>query len=239
MKAVAVVLASGSGERFGSMDLPKHLTPICDIPIVCWTINTILKSELFSALVVVSSSNNFLATNNCIKEYFTGNKTPILFAKGSTERSESFNLGFDVLLDQDLVNQNSIVSLFDANRPFVSIAQIAKLHDIVQDNECACPARPVVNGVALSSGGKIQSVPDKSQFVEFVTPEFLNLGAFRCELKNFLRGHNCFVEFALSFGFFPITIESTKLNTKLTYPEDKSYMEGLVESNNLNLPVNC
>ena len=44
MKAVAVVLASGSGERFDAKNIPKHMTPILGLPIFVWTLNTIVKS---------------------------------------------------------------------------------------------------------------------------------------------------------------------------------------------------
>ena len=40
MKTVAVVLASGSGQRFDNKKEPKHLTRVLDVPILVWTLNT-------------------------------------------------------------------------------------------------------------------------------------------------------------------------------------------------------
>ena len=112
-----------------------------------------------------------------------------------------------------------------------------ELYDVALDGECSVPARPVVNGVAKSESGRILEVPTKSSFVEFVTPEFLRLDAFNFELKSFMKGYDCFVEFALALGFQPLTVEASGLNAKLTYPEDKTHIEGLALDNKLIIPV--
>ena len=236
LNTVAVVLASGSGERFGTQKLPKHLTPILGVPILNWTLDAIFKTNLFSAVVVVTSHENLKHTQKSINAFFEKSSIPILLTEGSVQRSESFNLGLQSLINHKFIDAKSIIALFDANRPFVSQLQLQELHKTVQVHECACPGRPVINGVAISSLGKITRVPPKDHFVEFVTPEFLRLDSFNLPLQNFLRGHNCFVEFALDSGFEPVMIKSTQLNAKLTYPEDRTYMEGLALNNKLVVP---
>ena len=108
-----------------------------------------------------------------------------------------------------------------------SIAAIPELYD----------RTITVNGVAKAESGRILEVPTKSSFVEFVTPEFLRLNAFNFELKSFMKGYDCFVEFALALGFQPLTVEASELNAKLTYPEDKTHIEGLALDNKLIIPV--
>ena len=236
MNTVAVVLASGTGQRFGKTSLPKHLTLILGVPILNWSIDTIINSNLFSALIVVTSTENLALTKQSINKYFDQNKIPILITEGATDRVESFNLGFKQLIKNRLVDRNSIVALFDANRPFTQKNQLLELHNALQNNACACPARPVVNGVAIASSKRILSVPSKSDLVEFVTPEFLRLDKFDGQLENFLTGHNCFVEFSLSFGLNPITISASEINVKLTYPEDKAFVEALAKQKMLEPP---
>ena len=237
VNAVAVVLASGSGERFGRTQTPKHLTPLLGAPTLVWTVNTVLKSKLFSAIVVVTSARNVKITEETLANYFHQIGLSIFITEGSTNRTQSFNLGFANLIERKLVDKSSIVALFDANRPFVTSVQLLELYKAMESHGCACPARPVVNGVATVSENKITSVPLKSDLMEFVTPEFIRLDKYDCQLENFLDGYACFVEFSLSFGLLPYVIEASDINTKLTYPEDRPFMEVLADQRNLLPPI--
>lgn len=237
MKVVAVILASGSGRRFGADNVPKHLTPILDVPILIWTLSTAIKSGIFSSIIVVTRKNDLSETEIIIDEYFNKNESSIFLTEGGDDRTESFLLGFQSLIRANLVDYESIVALFDANRPFASENQLRDLFEVVLNGECSVPARPVVNGVAKAKSGRILEVPTKSSYVEFVTPEFLRLNAFNFEPKSFMKGYDCFVEFALASGFQPLTVEASGLNAKLTYPEDKTHIEGLALDNNLMIPV--
>jgi len=236
MKAVAVVLASGSGHRFGANKVPKHLTPILGVPILVWTLNTAINSSIFSSVIVVTRKDDLSDTESVLSEYFNKDEFPILLTEGGNERTESFSLGFQNLVNANLVDSESIVALFDANRPFTPESQLRALYEVALDGECSVPARPVVNGVAKAESGRILEVPIKSSFVEFVTPEFLRLNAFNFESKSFMKGYNCFVEFALALGFQPLTVKANELNAKLTYPEDKTYIEGVALDNKLITP---
>ena len=71
MKTVAVVLASGSGLRYGADRVPKHLTPIHGVPILIWTLNAALQSEVFSSIAVVVGKNDLQRTKKIVKEYFS------------------------------------------------------------------------------------------------------------------------------------------------------------------------
>jgi 2-C-methyl-D-erythritol 4-phosphate cytidylyltransferase len=236
MKTVAVVLASGSGQRFEAKNLPKHLTPVLEIPVLIWTLDTIFKSELFSSVIVVTREKDLISTQKLVKEYKLYGSESIRFTIGSNDRTQSFILGFNDLKNCNLVDSKSIVALFDANRPLTSQEQLLSLHDKAYQIGCSCPARPVINGVAMFEHGRITKVPDKNKFVEFVTPEFINLDFFDDKKSCFMKGYNCFVEFALDMNCKPATIDATSLNSKLTYPEDKTFLEGLAIDNSVLKP---
>jgi 2-C-methyl-D-erythritol 4-phosphate cytidylyltransferase len=237
MNAVAVILASGSGQRFGENSTPKHLTPILRTPILIWTLDAVIRSKLFSSIIVVTRKDDIYQTDNIIKEYFPGNMFSIRLAEGSSARMQSFLFGLDDLIKDDLVNDETIVALFDANRPLTPTNQLQNLYQLALENECSCPARPVVNGVARIEEGRIVQVPEKSNFVEFVTPEFMRYSTLKESIEISNESLNCFVEYSLALGCKPTTIEACSLNTKLTFPEDKTYIEGLAIENRLVEPV--
>lgn len=237
MGAVAIVLGSGSAERFKQEGVPKHLTPILEVPIIVWTLKTILESKLFNSVIVVTRQSDLDQTREILSSYFAKDSTPFIsLTEGADERSESFILGFKTLINSKQAHFDSVVALFDANRPHTSKNQLIELYREAFVHGCACPARSVINGIARAVSGQIISVPPKSEFVEFMTPEFLNLKAFDVSIEHFLRGHACLVEYSLSEGCYPRIIEATDFNAKLTYPEDKTYIEGVAICHDISIP---
>ena len=233
MKAVAVILASGSGERFDAKNIPKHLTPILGIPIFIWTLNTVIKSKIFSSIVVVTRNQDISNTEKTIKKYVTENSFSIKVTSGSNERMESFFLGLKNLNSSNLLNKKTIVALFDANRPFTPKKQLDELYELVKKFGCSCPIRPVVNGVAKIQSERIVSVPEKSNYVEYVTPEFIEFQIIANHIKDKKESISSLVECALHSTLEPATCKASVLNSKLTFPEDKFFLEGLAKSMNL------
>jgi len=160
----------------------------------------------------------------------------IRLTEGGNERRESFLLGLDDLTKANLVSNETIVALFDANRPFAPMSQLQGLYEAASEYGCSCPARPLVNGVARMDSKRILEVPDKSNYFEFVTPEFMRLSALKTGLENSEEGFCSLVEYSLDVGLNPMTVDACPLNTKLTYPEDKTFLEGLALDNQLVKP---
>jgi 2-C-methyl-D-erythritol 4-phosphate cytidylyltransferase len=237
MNAVAVVLASGSGQRFDSTSVPKHLTHILGVPILVWTLKSAIQSKLFSSITVVTRKDDICQTEKIIKEYFSDDILPIRLTEGSTARIQSFFLGLADLTKADLVSEETIVAIFDSNRPFTPINQLQDLYELALEHECSCPARAVVNGVARMDSGRILEVPDKSSYVEFVTPEFMKLNTLKVCIEKHEEGFNSLVEYTLAMGFRPAITEACSLNIKLTFPEDKTYLEGLALKKKLEKPI--
>ena len=102
MNAVAIVLASGSGQRFGAEGVPKHLTNILGVPIIVWTLNTAIQSKLFSSIIVVTRKNDIHQTKKILKEYFSDDMLDIHLTEGGNERRKSFLLGLDDLTKANL-----------------------------------------------------------------------------------------------------------------------------------------
>jgi|TARA_B100001540_G_C15809453_1_gene643747 4-diphosphocytidyl-2-methyl-D-erithritol synthase len=236
MKTAAVILASGSGQRFETTNVAKHLTPVLEVPVIIWTLDTIIKSKLFSSIVIVVREKDLVSTKKAIENYDLGDLSFIRYAIGADDRTESFIKGFEDLKRNDLVDQKSMIALFDANRPLTPKDQLFSLFEIALKSGCSCPARPVINGVAKIDSQYIVEVPDKTKFVEFVTPEFLRIDLFDEKINCFLEGYSCFVEYALNEKCKPATIKATSLNSKLTYPEDKTFLDGLAIDNSIQKP---
>lgn len=238
MRTFALVLAAGSGERFGALDVPKHLTEISDVPVLIWTLNTVLQSDIFERVVVLVRRQDKQSTERQIIEFFDRGASliDVVAIDPGGERIDTFKAGVNHLQSNYRPASKDAVALFDSNRPLGTTEQLLQLHELVEDFICVCPARGVVNGVAKTQNGLITNVPDKSLFVEFVTPEFMKYDILIDALKHTDVAFACLVEYALSQGVNPFYIEATPLNVKLTFPEDATFLEGLVQKYNLEVP---
>ena len=56
MKAAAIIVAGGSGKRFGSA-LPKQFLPLCGKPVFIWSVEAFLELKEFKQIVVVVPSD--------------------------------------------------------------------------------------------------------------------------------------------------------------------------------------
>lgn len=235
-KTFAIILASGSGSRFNAEKNPKHLIMIKNTPTIVWTLDTLLKSKIFEEIVIVTRDLDLKKTNSIISKYFDVKKLCIHSAVGGKDRMDSFLNGVSKILKKTQINNHDIITLIDANRPFCSVKQIKDLNNLAIKNGCSCPARPLVNGVAKITSNKIIEVPKKEEYVEFVTPEFLKYKIFK-KLKNKNEKFKSLVEYSLEMSINPTFTISSELNSKLTYPEDLMYLEGLVSKHKLNKPL--
>lgn len=230
----AVILASGSGSRFGSDDCPKHLTKIGGVPVIIWTLSSVLNSKIFDKVVIVTKESDLAPTNMIISEFFDSKKLGLLSAIGGDERIESFFNGVLEISRSEKINNNDLIALIDSNRPFCSVQQILDLNNLAFEYGCSCPARPVVNGVAKISKDTIIDVPDKEKYVEFVTPEFIQYEILK-KSKN--KAYKSLVEYSLGMSIQPRFIASSDLNSKLTYPEDLYFLESVASKYNIPEPT--
>ena len=236
MKRHALILASGSGERFGAQEVPKHLTLVRSVPVLAWTMRQVADSKLFNTVIVVTREQDRSSTQQCLNEYFSDCAASVTLVTGGGRRIDSFLAGLGHLAQAQALADDDVIALFDANRPMVKVSQLEELDRAASEYGCACPGRGIVNGVASVTDGKIVSVPDKSKFIEFVTPEFIQYGILKRALAEHGDGCLSLVEYALTQHIEPRVVDASIFNAKLTYPEDCAFLEGLVATFELEVP---
>jgi len=67
----AVILASGKGTRMKSIDIPKQYYEIDGIPIIIYTLNSIIDSGLFDCLYVAINESYNEFVRNLINKYIS------------------------------------------------------------------------------------------------------------------------------------------------------------------------
>lgn len=114
MKAAAIIVAAGSGKRFG-LPVPKQFLKLKGLPVFLWSILSFKKIKEFKHIIVVIP-DRWIST---LKKY--QKKYDIEFAAGGKERFNSVRSGL-----KRLRNDIEYVSIHDAARPLVTPALIRR-----------------------------------------------------------------------------------------------------------------
>ena len=234
--ANAIVLASGRGTRFGSTEQPKHLEQLKGMPVVCWAVSALWKSQAVDKVAVVVMSEFLDATRDAMETHLGLLDSDIDYVIGDDNRMESFRNGARALIDTDAqqILAEKVFILVDANRPLFTASQVNSLISGALLYGSSCLARMTVNGVALVHQGKIIDVPDKTQYFEFLTPEALRGDLLKPALTSTPTLPRSLVEIGLSCGISSHVVEARNHNLKLTYPEDLEQLHRI--SGNFEVP---
>ena len=220
-KTAAVILAGGSGERFGK-EGGKQLVEIAGKPILTWSAEAFdAVADIGLIVVVCPEERHDEYLRRAIDPFpFV---TPVVMAPSGPTRQESAFSGMEYVPDE-----YEYVVLHDGARPLVSPDLIAHTINTLKGNfdaDGAVVAHPAIDD------GVIVGTPDRSVFWNAQTPQVFRTGIYR-------RAHAS----ALSDGFVGtddsslierlggrvLVVEGKRDNIKLTVPEDYLMMVAAV-----------
>lgn len=218
-KTAAIILAGGSGERFGNKG-GKQLVEIAGKPILTWS------AEAFDAVgdvglivVVCPEERREEYLREAIDPFpFV---TPVVMAPAGAIRQESAFSGLEYVPDDF-----EFVALHDGARPLVSPEIILHAINMLKGNfdaDGAVVAHRTIDTLKVVENGVIMGTPDRTVFWNAQTPQVFRTGIYR-------RAHAS----ALADGFVGtddsslierlggrvLVSEGPRNNIKLTVPED-------------------
>ena len=118
MKIIAIVLAAGSGNRFGSGPLPKQFIEFRGAPILAHTLINIQNVELINEIILVTKPENFEICSQIIDTYCSKKTTLV---QGGDTRQKSIFLGLQA------IEQSNFVVIQNSVCPFTSSSLIEKV----------------------------------------------------------------------------------------------------------------
>ena len=226
-KTAAVILAGGTGERFGR-EGGKQLVEIAGKPVLTWS------AEVFDAvgdvglIVIVCPEDR---ADEYLKRAIDPFPfvTPVVMAPAGSIRQESAFSGLEYVGDEF-----EYVALHDGARPLITPDLVLHTINTVKGNfdaDGAVVAHPAVDTLKVVENGVIMGTPDRSVFWNAQTPQVFRAGVYR-------RAHAS----ALSDGFVGtddsalierlggkvLVVEGKRDNIKLTVPEDYEILASAV-----------
>ena len=205
MRTAAILVAAGSGSRFGG-ETPKQFLSLAGKPVIRHAAEALLRHV--DAIQPVGDAEPIAAALEGL---------PVLAAvPGGATRQGSVNAGLHALVP----HAPDVVLVHDAARPFLPPTTIPALLAALRTHDGAIPALPVADTLKRVRSGRIVTTVPRDGLFRAQTPQ-----AFRYHLLRALHatGDGSATDDAtlLEAAGHPVAIvPGSEDNIKLTYPED-------------------
>jgi 2-C-methyl-D-erythritol 4-phosphate cytidylyltransferase len=221
---VAVIVAAGSGTRFGG-DTPKIFLTLKGVPVLARTIRKFEDCKMIDSIVVVVAEQFIDQTKQMISDYGRAKVSAVVAGRGS--RSGSVRSRIAAVSSSDL----RLVAIHDGARPLVSVADIEATIKGASVTGAAVLTVPVTDTVKEVREGKVIRTVDRNALRRAVTPQVFNheilitaMGAGPAD--DSVTDESVLAEVA---GFEVAVVEGSPTNIKITHPADMIVAEALIE----------
>lgn len=215
IKNYGIILASGSGSRYGS-DIPKQFIKIAGKTILEHTVEIFENSpEIDEISLVITPEYRHVAENILLKNKYK--KVTKLLNGGETRKDSSF-IGINSIEENE-----ANVLIHDCARPFLTNKIIADCVEALKKYDAIDVAIPATDTVIEVENGIISKIPERSKLMRGQTPQCFKLSLIKKahELskndKNFTDDCGLIVKYNLADVF---VVEGDVENIKVTYPSD-------------------
>jgi 2-C-methyl-D-erythritol 4-phosphate cytidylyltransferase len=220
--AGAVIVAAGSGLRFGDPGVRKQFREILGAPLLAWTLKPFLSHPAITQTVVVLPSEDVETPPEWIRAL------PVTLIAGGAERGDSVRAGISAV-DRDL----DPILVHDGARPLVSLALLTRLLQAYSGVALIPGVRVTDTLKAVSSDGLVLATPDRSGFRAVQTPQvFPREALIEVHRRADQEGVRTTDDAALfeHYGLPVRVVEGDSRNLKVTTPVDLALAEILAGS---------
>ncbi|MCK5897439.1 MAG: 2-C-methyl-D-erythritol 4-phosphate cytidylyltransferase [Methylococcales bacterium] len=223
-KYYAIVPAAGVGKRMQA-NKPKQYLLLLGKTVIEQTLQALLKTEVFSTIVVAVSKEDPYWENLAIAQ-----NPMVIRANGGKERADSVLSALHAIKDQ--AHEDDWVLVHDAARPCVSVDEIQRLISALKDQRnggiLALPSHDTLKQVKNNT---IEKSIDRSTIWKALTPQMFRYGVLKNALKQ-TEGDPRITDEASAIelcGKQVKIVEGASENIKITRPEDLALAEFYLE----------
>lgn len=230
---VAILLAGGSGQRFGA-DRPKQFVRIGERTVLEHSLAAFEQSPHIDAILIVSHPQHL----DEVRELLPSSQHPKLLTivAGGAERQDSTLNALRALTQiTDSPLEQIRILIHDAVRPAVSQSIIERVCTALHTHQAANLVVPVTDTLLeVNDNGTTAAMPSRARFRRVQTPQGFHAAtlqhAYNVALTdpNFQATDDCGVVFRYLPEVEIALVEGEQRNIKLTYPEDLHVLHHLL-----------
>jgi 2-C-methyl-D-erythritol 4-phosphate cytidylyltransferase len=219
MKAAAIIVAAGTGARFGSR-VPKQFLELAGKSIVRRAVEQFENCPAINEIILVLPGDQ-------IKDFSARDLTKLKkITAGGASRAESVFIGLQK------IEKAEIVAVHDGARPLVSVEEISAIIEKTRETGAACLVAHVTDTIKEIADGKILRTVDRAKLRRALTPQCFRTEILRhafAAVKDLSAAAATDESVLVEQIGVPISIvEGSPRNLKITVPEDLILAESLL-----------
>jgi 2-C-methyl-D-erythritol 4-phosphate cytidylyltransferase/2-C-methyl-D-erythritol 2,4-cyclodiphosphate synthase len=214
MRIAAILVAAGSGTRFGA-DLPKQFLMLAGKPVIRHA------AEALAAHVCLLQP---VGDAEPIEAALRGVARCLPVIPGGATRQDSVRAGLEALAP----HQPDIVLIHDAARPFIPEGTIPALLAALRESPGAIPAAPVADTLKRVVRGVITETVPRAGLFRAQTPQAFRFQALLAAHRSGVTGATDDASLLEAAGETVEVVPGSDDNIKLTYPEDLVRLERIM-----------
>lgn len=219
MAVTAIIVAAGSGSRFGS-DIPKQFLELNGKPVIVHTLERFQAAPSVDSIILVLAEDQIDDFDKSVVAKLDG------VIAGGMSRSSSVLNGLNAVS-----GETDIVAVHDGARPLVSVDEIERTIAKARATGAACLVAPVTDTIKSISGDEIAATLDRDKMRRALTPQVFSIDvlrrAFELADANEKATDECYIVEKLGY---PIAIvEGSSRNIKITHSEDLALAAALLD----------
>jgi len=221
MRTAVLLLAAGSGSRFGG-DIPKQYVEVAGQAIILHTLASLAAEPRFSVVQpVLAEGDDHFAELVAEQDYPFEILPPV---RGGAERSISMQRGLNAL-PQDV----QLVAVHDAARPLPSQALLADVLNVAESFGAAVPGVAVVDTIKrIDANGRVLQTLQRQELRAVQTPQVARREWFEQALEKeaaSLHLHTDDASLLEAAGFDVHISKGDRSNRKITTMDDLAWLE--------------
>lgn len=174
MKKYALILAGGTGKRMGKTRMPKQFLQLGDKPIFVHTVEQFLLNENIDNIILCCHKSWLSHAENTLNKFIPNNE--VIVVDGGETRNDSMINGCNYIEENFGLNDDDIVVVHDAVRPFVNQKIINENIEMAKKYVAVDTVIPATDTIVVSEDKKlISNIPVRSQMYQGQTPQTFNL----------------------------------------------------------------
>jgi 2-C-methyl-D-erythritol 4-phosphate cytidylyltransferase/2-C-methyl-D-erythritol 2,4-cyclodiphosphate synthase len=214
-----LIAAAGSGERFGG-NRPKQYALLNGKPLLRHTLDIFLNHDNLASIRVIINPAHEALYQEAVKDLSL--PAPIY---GSEERKSSI---YNALKQITHLENEDIILVHDAVRPFISSSDIKNLVERTLETGASSLATPVTDSLRKSTGEPVS----RDGLWALQTPQAFRFGLLKQahEAANDLQATDD-TALVAALGHEIALVEGSRANIKITHPEDMEIAARLLQKN--------
>ena len=228
-----VILASGSGTRMKSINVPKQYYEINNKPIIIYTLESMLRVNLFDKIFIAINSEYLDLVNEYLNKFISKDdvdKIAIVF--GGKERIDTIHNVISEI-SKHPINDDDVIVIHDAVRPFITEKILVDSVNNAREYGAVVASVPASDTMLVSEDGLfVSSIPKRSTLFKGQAPDSFNLKKF-VELENKLTKEQKLLVTGTSqvctMNNYPIRlIPGDEINFKITTDSDLDIAKSII-----------